>query len=353
MTPAAELRRFTPTRRDGLAIAGAGALGLVAGATRETIISAQTGQKPQEKLLGEMFGMGDSTLVGGSQDIDLAIRDLKALGCHDVKLLEPTDEVVRAMLRNGITPSFRTYMQSDVISWDKVHIQLEQIRRLRIEGPIVQWFCEANNPESELSDKDHPITPERHVEEVFIPVADYAAKYGVRSVLTPPDHMKTNEKDFFFRQLKQLVKGRDLEWVRTHVLVGAHSYTGGPEDTPFKRLGELNELIVKAVGHKNHGMGIVISEIGRHRNRIVQISEQDFARDTVAIGKWPIPQDLNIVKVYGWILANFAQRPAGDRRDSGIVQDFELQAWRGVEGAKPVFEAWKRFYNEELLPRKK
>lgn len=299
----------------------------------------------KEPRVFDIYGLHDCPFLGGSPNSDRALADFKRLKVKRVVSLMPADFILDKTSKEGIEMIARAYMPENRFKPDILSSLIERLK-LYYPNPIIQPFNEVNLPSQTGWDFR---LPESHINDDFIPAAEFiSARSGV-TILTPPAPNALVEGistfEYLERMMTELLQKKGQTWiVENNITLGLHPYIFRPEADHWEDVIEMDNMVGRLIGKEPP---VYITEAGLHQesstNRI--FSEEVVAKETARILHSPIPSQLQgrLQAYCFWIYASEAQRtpniPPGHPDD-------ELLSWIGVGGDNLVAKAVENLARE-------
>lgn len=300
----------------------------------------------RERRIADVFGMQEGTNTGGGVNLEMVFYDLAILGAGPLTAINPSRNLL--MKASGLGHSVITRVISEPVD-SRFHPESLEEETKKAKGvfsdPIIQLANEVN---LEKETGGIPRPAREYIVEDFIPSAELIIFHGGRPILPPlalTSHPFFNPYVYFFEELDELEKQKGLSWIKENIAgSAAHPYILTPEDDPLAMLKKMNQIAQRKLGIT---LPFYATEAGLYQKSGLVFHDEIVARATVDILKTPIPSDLQVEAYNLWVLSNFAQRPSTHQQIEGDrgkeLRDFEVSAWRGLNGPRKVYLAVAKY----------
>lgn len=321
-----DLSEFGKSRRNFLKI-------LVIG----TVVAGSSSLIPgRGRLTYSDFGIHDTPNVGGSADVQTAISDMVRLGAKTVVILNPSPEIQLQANQAGVQIINRFFSPGNTYEADGFEAFIQSVKAHQ-RNPILQPYNEVDLP------GDHQKEAAVHVKEDFAPAAEHAVAAGCQVLFTPVSqnpHSPDYGYDYMFEGLTELKKQFPVSWTAEHIHLGLHNYIFYLGENPWKRVRIMDDLTYEVLGRH---LPIYITETGLFQDQKRRYRRNLVANETRRMLTMDLPLGPQIEAVCFWVLSNYAQRPAEHmHKNSSELRDFEVAAWRGINGVREEYLAVER-----------
>lgn len=299
----------------------------------------QESSKPTKRSLIDALGIHDTPNVGGSLNVDVALKDIAGLNGHSLVAINPSEHLLKGIKAQNLTVIARIYQPGNRFKEDLVKSEAEKVFNY-VEDPIFQ----TNNEVNLLKETGGVfVSPKAHVEEQFLPavstIIKVAERYKRRAqiLITPfaqdaPVISGLNEEAYFSEVLDRLAP--HVSALNCDFRLGLHGYVFKPGEDPLEY---VQKRVSKARSVLGVNLPINITEAGLHLTADKQFTPEIVADETCRILQTPIPDGLLVDTYNLWVGANFAQRPREDQSRKDL-QNFEPAALRRLDGVSPTYQ---------------